>query len=79
MRRHLHALARLDGCLQVIQSRPVPRGPASHVLDNLLAFGQHPVLFLQVVGVSLAGHRRAGVSKQFSAHPSLAPGFGVLA
>ena len=78
-RRHLHAVARLEGGLQAIQPRPVPRGPAPHVLEDLLAVGQHPALVLQVVGVGVAGHRHAGVSEQFSAHLSLAPGSGMAA
>ena len=57
--------------------RPVPRGPAAHVLEDLLPANQHPVLGLQVVGVSVAGYRHAGVSEQFSAHLSLAPGSGM--
>ena len=78
-RHHLHAVALLEGSLQAIQPRPVPRGPAPHVLEDLLAVGQHPALVLQVVGVGVAGHRHAGVSEQFSAHISLAPGSGMAA
>ena len=78
-RHHLHAVALLEGSLQAIQPRPVPRGPAPHVLEDLLAVGQHPALVLQVVGVGVAGHRHAGVSKQFSAHILLAPGSGMAA
>ena len=59
--------------------RPVPRGSAAHVLEDLLAVGQHPALVLQVVCVGVAGHRHAGVSEQSSAHPSLAPGSGTAA
>ena len=61
-------------------ARPVEDGgPAADVLEDLLAVGQHPALVLQVVGVGVAGHRHAGVSEQFSAHLSLAPGSGMAA
>ena len=39
------------------QPRPVPIGPAAHVLKDLLAVDQHPALRLQVVGVGFAGPR----------------------
>ena len=41
-RRHLHTVARLEGGLQAIQPRPIPRGPAPHVLEDLLAVGTAP-------------------------------------
>ena len=34
-RRHLHAVARLEGGLQPIQPRPVPGGPDANVLEDL--------------------------------------------
>ena len=58
-----------------LQPGPVPRGPAAHVLEDLLAVGQPPALGLQVVGVGVAGHRHAGVSIGFPALLSLAPRF----
>ena len=79
---HHHAPLSVPGegfTLQQGPVRPVPRGPAPHVLEDLLAVGQHPVLGLQVVGVGVAGHRHAGVSEQFSAHLLLAPGSGMAA
>ena len=30
--------------LQAIKPRPIPRGPAPHILEDLLAVGQHPAL-----------------------------------
>ena len=61
-RHHLHAVARLEGGLQAIQPRPVPRGPAATVLEDLPAVGQHPALRAEVVGLGIAGYRHAGVS-----------------
>ena len=74
-RRDLQAVPRLEGGPQAVQPGPVPRGPAAHVLEDLLAVGQHPALGLRVVGVGVAGHRHTGVSIGFPALLSLAPRF----
>ena len=78
-RSDLHAVARLEGGLQEIQPRPVPGGPAAHILKDLLAIGQHPALVLQAVGVRVAGHRHAGVSIGLPVNLSMAPGSGMAA
>ena len=57
----------------------IARPVSLYVLEDLLAIGQHPALVLQVVGVGVAGYRHAGISEQFSAHLSLAPGSGMAA
>ena len=48
--RHLHAVPRLEGGPQAVQPGPVPGGSTAHVLEDLLAVGQHPALSLQIVG-----------------------------
>ena len=61
-------------------ARPVKDGgPAASVLEDLLAVCLHPAVGVQVVGVGVGGHRHAGISEQFSAHLSLAPGYGTAA
>ena len=38
------------------KSNPEFRGSAAHILEDLLAVGQHPVLRAEVVGVGVAGY-----------------------
>ena len=61
-------------------SAPVgSKGPASHILEDLLTVDQRPALCTEVVGVGVADHRHAGVSVESFAHLSLAHGSGLVA
>ena len=50
-------LTAVEGGLHTIQPGPVPRGPAPHILEDLLAVGQDASLRAEVVGIGAAGPR----------------------